>query len=142
MRPRIREIHTRKAPVGFAARLEAEARRIVRRGDAGATNGSTSRILQRRLCLVMDQLDALRKSNARIRKSLDEQEAAIRQEIREREPRLTVYSDSRLPERDMLRGRLLRLGQERRRRLVSENAEMRELQDRLAQLVEVVGRHP
>ena len=137
MRRRVREVRPQAKPIGFAARVEAEARKIMRRGHARSRDRSTSRALQRRLALALDQLDATRRMYAQIRRSLDEQEANIRLEIRQREPRPPVYADPRLPERDMLRGRLLRLGQERRRLLAAEHAGIRDAQDRLAQLVEL-----
>ena len=139
MRRRIREVRPRAEPIGFAVRVEAEARRIIRSGHARSRDRSTSRTLERRLALALDHLDTTRKTHARIRRSLDEQEASIRIEIRRREPRPPVYADPRLPERDMLRGRLLRLGQERRRLLAVEHAGIRDAQDRLAQLVELAG---
>lgn len=142
MKPRIRIIEKVRRPTA-AEQLESRARGILR--DVAERRGERSltvRTLERQVALALGQLRETRNVHERLRASITRDELYLETEILQRTPRPPVYEDPRLPERDMLRGRLLRLSQERRRLALVEADSRRELESRLLELVvkwEVVG---
>ena len=85
--------------------------------------------------MALEQIDRLRQTHEWVRRSMLRQELFIDTQIIRRTPRDPVYLDPRLPERDMLRGRLLALEAERRRLASTEEKELRSLQERLVEHV-------
>ena len=119
----------------FSERLESGARRIVAAAGRERSATATSRSIVSRIALTLDQIDSLRSTHQRLRDSLRRQELRIDTDILRREPRPPVYLDPRLPERDMLRGRLMILAAEQRRLALIEDKELRGLHDRLRESV-------
>jgi len=142
MKPRIRIIYPVRRPTA-AEQLESRARAIL--GEAAERpeeRSLTVRTLERRIALALGQLSETRKAHERLRASITRDELYLETEILQRTPRPPVYEDPRLRERDMLRGRLLKLSQERRRLSLVEVDALRELEGRLLELLgrwDVVG---
>ena len=134
MRRRMRIVKPVRQP-SFSERLESSARRIIAAADGERSTTTTSRSIVSRIALTLDQIDTLRSTHQRLRASLRQQELHIGTDILRREPRPPVYVDPRLPERDMLRGRLMILAAERRRLALLEDKELRGLHDRLRESV-------
>ena len=135
VRRNIRIIKLPRKPT-FAEGLEAEARRVVNSGER-RQSGARSTIemtLERQIALTLDQMQQLRRAHENVRRNLLRVETYIDTEIIQRTPRVPVYDDPRLPERDMLRARLFRIEQERRKLLVSENDQLRQFHDRVLEL--------
>jgi len=135
MKPRIRIIyHVRRRTA--AEQLESRARAIL--AEAAERRGERSltvRTLERQIALALGQLVETRAVHERLRASITRDELYLETEILQRTPRPPIYEDPRLAERDMLRSRLLRLSQERRRLSLVEADSRRELESRLLELV-------
>jgi len=135
MKPRIRIIEKVRRPTA-AEQLESRARAIV--GGAAERRGERSltvRTLERQIALALGQLSETRAVHDRLRTSITRDELYLETEILQRTPRPPVYEDPRLAERDKLRGRLLKLSQERRRLAMVEADAQRELESRLLELL-------
>ena len=83
----------------------------------------------------MNQIEGVRRLHKETQLDLIRLECYIGTEILRREPQIPVYEDPRLPERDMLRARLLKIGQERRRLALTEEEKLRDLHNRLLELM-------
>ena len=134
MTKRMRELRKVERPT-FAERLESNARRIVKDHWRDRSSSVATSTLERELALTVSQIDGVRRMHRQLRRDLGRIECYIDTEIIQREPRDPVYTDPRLPERDMLRARLLKIEHERRRLTLIENDKLRELQDRLLSLI-------
>ncbi len=135
---RIRIIERRARP-SFSERLEERAR--VRAGGVETTRSTRnlSAGLEQAIALTLDQIESVRRVHKKLRRDLLRIECYIDTEIMQREPRIPVYKDERIAERDMLRGRLLNIGQERRRLELIEEEKLRSLYDRLVALMNREG---
>jgi hypothetical protein len=87
------------------------------------------------MALALDHIQGVRWLHKNLRRGLLRLECYIDTEIMQREPRPPFFYDERLPERDMLRARLLKIEQERRRLAVAEVERLQPLHDRLLTLV-------
>ena len=134
MRPRIKIIEPKRI-VPFSETLEARARAIVRRADESPSRSTTTRSLERQIALVLEQLDTSRRMHTQIRYSLRRDEFGVRSELGWRSPNPT-YNAGQQAAHDLLTGRLLRLGQEKRKIALAADRERRELTSRLLELVE------
>ena len=134
MRPRIKFIEPKRI-VSFSEALEARARAIVRRADESPSRSTTTRSLERQIALVLEQLDASRRTHAQVRDSLRRDEFGIHSELGWRAPNPT-YKVGQQAAHDLLTGRLLRLKQEKRKIALVTERERRELTGRLLELLE------
>lgn len=139
MRKRIRIIQPAKRVRHFA-QVEARARRVVATGTAKRARPNRSivaRDLENQLALALDQLTEARRVHERFRHNIEESQSRLRMDILQREPRPPFFHyDPRLPERDMLRGRMLRLDAEARRHEVQSRQDLQRLEDRVAELLQ------
>lgn len=119
----------------FAERLEAVAARIASQGEVFPSNSPVMRGIASRIALTLEQIHSLRRVNNDMRDSILREDLFISTEIIQREPRPPVYADPRLPERDMLRGQLMRLERERRQLSLVEERDVRGLHDQLLGLL-------
>lgn len=125
----------KKRKVTFSERLEARARVRTSRIKDSHRSHSLSSGLEQTIALTLDQIESVRRTHKKLRSSLLRIECYIDTEIIQREPRIPVYKDERIAERDMLRGRLLQIEQERRRLELIEQEKLRSLHDRLVALL-------
>ena len=91
--------------------------------------------IERDITLTLHHIQDLRNLHKNLRRNLLRLECYVETEITQREPRIPVYQDDRIAERDMLRGRLLVIEQERRHLAILEHDKVRFLQDRLLSLM-------
>jgi hypothetical protein len=85
----------------------------------------------------------VRRAHETVRSDITQRELYLATDILPRSPSVHVYEDPRLPERDMLRARLLTLGAERRRLILNEAESLGRLHERLLELLlkrEALGR--
>jgi hypothetical protein len=118
----------------FTDQLEARARHIVRSRAADRAASPVLRDLDAQLALALDQLDAARATHRHLNTSIERERSNIRVAIGQRSPRPPFYYDTRLPERDMLRGRLMRLEREQRGLEMHVAREVQELEQQIADL--------
>lgn len=123
----------------FSERLEERARVRADRIEDAQRNRTLSSGLEQAIALTLDQIESVRRVHKKIRRDLLRIECYIDTEIMQREPRIPVYKDERIAERDMLRGRLLNIEQERRRLELIEEEKLRSLHDRLVALMNREG---
>ena len=135
----MRILHSRPSRRTSAQRLEARARTITKRTEAGQWDRTIASGLGREVALAIDQIDGVKRLHRKLERDLIRVECYIGTEILQREPPIPVYEDPRLPERDMLRARLLKIGQERRRLDLAEEEKLRSLHDRLLTLLNREG---
>ena len=120
----------------FAHSLEERAGETIRQRVPGSwDSGDPSLMIVREIALTLDHLDKVRKLHEHLARGLLRLECYIDTEIIQREPRPPVYEDPRLRERDMLRGRLLQIEQERRRLAIIRDEKLQALHDRLLTLM-------
>ena len=96
----------------FINRLESRARTMTDRLERNSWDQSLSSGLERKIALTLNQVDCVRNVHKKLRLDLLRTECRIDTEIMQREPRDPVYEDPRLPERDMLKARLLKIERE------------------------------
>ena len=135
---RIRVIE-KKQKSTFSESLEERARVRAGRIENAQRNRTLSSGLEQAIALTLDQIESVRLVHKEIRRNLLRIECYIDTEIMQREPRIPVYRDGRLAERDMLRARLLNIEQERRRLELIEDEKLRSLHDRLMALMNREG---
>ena len=135
---RIRVIEKKRKRT-FAERLEERARIRSEGIENAPRNQTLSSGLEQAIALTLDQIESVRRVHKNIRRNLLRIECYIDTEIRQREPRIPVYRDGRIAERDMLRARLLQIEQERRRLELIEEEKLRSLHDRLLALMNREG---
>lgn len=123
----------------FSERLEERARVRTGRIEDAQRNRTLSSGLEQAIALTLDQIEGVRRVQKKLQRDLLRIECYIGTEILRREPQIPVYEDPRLPERDMLRARLLKIGRERRRLTLAEEEKLRELHDRLMALMNREG---
>ena len=123
----------------FSERLEERARVRTERIEDAQRNRTLSSGLEQAIALTLDQIESVRRVHKKLRRDLLRIECYIDTEIMQREPHEPVYEDPRLPERDMLRARLLKIGQEQRRLELIEEEKLRSLHDRLVALMNREG---
>ena len=123
----------------FSERLEERARVRTERIEHAQRDRTLSSGLEQAIALTLDQIEGVRRVHKKLRRDLLRIECYIGTEILRREPQIPVYEDPRLPERDMLRARLLKIGQERRRLELIEEEKLRSLHDRLLELMNREG---
>lgn len=120
-------------PVSFSEQLEAGARAALKHDREGRRRDDSPirRVLDAELALIVGELDRERALHRDLGRNITLLECYVGTEILQRTPRPPVYQDERLPERDMLRGRLLRLEHERRRVKREHHEKLRDLHERL-----------
>ena len=133
MARQIREIEKTSKPT-FGHRIERTARTITQRLENKVQDAPLLTSIERDIALTLHHIQDLRNMHEKLRSNLLRLECYIDTEITQREPRIPVYQDDRIAERDMLRGRLLVIEQERRRLSILEHDKIRFLQDRLLSL--------
>lgn len=135
---RIRVIENKQRRT-FSERLEERARFRAGRIEEVKRSRTISSGLEQAIALTLDQIESVRRVHKKLRRDLLRIECYIDTEIMQREPRIPVYEDDRIAERDMLRGRLLNIEQERRRLELIEEEKLWSLHDRLAALMSREG---
>ena len=134
MRRRIRIIHKTRKPT-FTEQLESHARRIVRRTRETESASPIRAVVDSELALVVDHIDRERGLQEQLRRNLLRLECYIDTEIMQRSRRVAGYLGADFPERDMLRARLLRIEEERRRLARQHEDKIRGLHERLLEAV-------
>ncbi len=124
-----------KPEKSFSERLEDRAGTLLKSARNRDTSDQVIRIVERDLALAMSHIRSVRRVHKQLRRDLTRAECYIETEIIQREPRIPVYVDRRIAERDMLRARLLAIGQERRRLALMEAEKLQALHDRLLMLI-------
>ena len=122
---------------GFPARLEAEARQILR--DRLSTRDrlwSPGSSVEDALAMLLHQLEETRAHERMVSDDLLREECYVGTELRQMEARTPRYSPDRFPEREKFQRRLGQLSQERRRFVTSQVQRLHLLEDRLLSLVE------
>ena len=130
---RIRIVERKKEST-FAERLEARAAAILARARNRDIPDPVMDAIAGEIALTLDQIRSVRRLHEHLRRELTRVECYIETEIIQREPRIPVYEDRRIAERDMLRGRLLAIGQERRRLAMAEEEKTHAAHSRLLML--------
>ena len=123
------------SPPTYGHRIEQTARTICERPEEKVQGIPLLTYFERDIALTLHHIQDLRNLHKNLRRNLLQLECYIDTEITQREPRIPVYQDDRIAERDMLRGRLLVIEQERRRLSILEHDKIRFLQDRLLSLM-------
>lgn len=123
----------------FSERLEERASVRAKRIEHAHGKRTLASGLEHAIALTLDQIEGVRGLHKKLQRDLIRIECYIGTEILRREPQIPVYEDPRLPERDMLRARLLKIGQERRRLELIEEEKLRSLHDRLLTLLNREG---
>lgn len=131
---RIRIIEHKPLP-SFGERLEAKAGAVIRHNRSDDREYSITWTLERELALTLSHINRARSLHQQLHRNLLRQECYIDTEIIQRQPRIPVYTDERLSERDRLRDRLRDIEKERRRLAVDYEAQLRSLHDRLLALL-------
>ncbi len=124
-----------KPEKSFSERLENRVQALLASARNRDTSDPVVRIVERDLALALGHIRSVRNLHEQLRRDLTRVECYIETEIIQREPRIPVYVDRRIGERDMLRARLLTIGQERRRLALAETEKMQALHDRLLALM-------
>ncbi len=124
-----------KPEKSFSERLEDRAGALLKNARNRDTSDPVVKIVERDLALAMSHIRSVRRVHEQLRRDLTRVECYIETEIIQRGPRIPVYVDRRIGERDMLRARLLTIGQERRRLALAETEKMQALHDRLQMLM-------
>ncbi len=131
---RIRIIE-RKPVATFSQELEDRVQDLLDSTRKRHTPDPVVETVERDLALALSHIRGVRQLHAQLRHDLVRVECYIETEIIQREPREPVYVDRRIAERDMLHGRLLTIGQERRRLALAETEKLHVLHDRLQMLM-------
>ena len=132
---RVRVLKPEPAKPTFVQRMERSAHRLAKRLNGDRERDVTLAVLTREMALTLDQIEGVRLAHERARSSLLRHERYLNTQILQRRPRPPVYDDPRLEERDRLCDRIRAVEKERRRLLISEEDQLRPLQDRLLSLL-------
>lgn len=128
MAKRIRIIYKIPKPT-FIEQLEDRARNLCR--DKNRRDPILAGLLDE-VAFLTDRLDRVRQLHKSLRLNLLRLECYIDTEIMQRDPpRGPFFYDRRLPERDMLRARLLKIEAERRQIVISEEERLLAVHERL-----------
>ena len=131
---RIRIIEKKREPT-FTERLEEKAGRIVANSQERTRTNSVEASVRSEIALTLSHINSVRNLHEKLRRNLLRLECYIDTEIMQRTPRLPAFAEHRIAERDMLRARLLTIEAERRKLIVTEEKELRELHDHLFTLL-------
>lgn len=134
MARRIRIIYKIREPT-FDEQLEARARRIAKKTGHESSQSPTTSALERELSLTLNHLDQVRDVHKELRRSLLRAECYTDNELHDMEMRTPKYSPYRFPEREKFQRTLFKIESERRRLSMIESESLRDLHDRLLELL-------
>ena len=120
----------------FTSSMEVTARELVSKTSGRETGFSLTKMLEREISLILDQIDSLRKLRKDHLKSLCRVECYIGTEIKNRNQQMPNYSPYLIPGRDELQNRLIQIEAERRNHSWFYEGRMHWLQDRLLSLIQ------
>ncbi len=135
MKPRIRIIYKQRK-LSFGERLESRARALLKNSQFRSDPTAPIGALERRLALTVSQLEDTRSLHKELRRQLVRQECYADNELHDMEMRTPRYSPYRFPEREKLQRRLIKIEDERRRLAMVEHESVREIRDRLLELLD------
>lgn len=124
----------KKPPKSSSEKLEERARALLADRSRNETVG-IERVLDNELALALDQLTRNRNLHDRLERRLLLMECYVDTEIIQRSPRPPFYYDRYWHDRQMLRGRLVKIEDERRRLALQREESMRPLHDKLLNLI-------
>ena len=122
-------------PARFGDTLEDRAREIAK-GLNGLTNSySVSSIIIKDIALTLDHIEGLKKVHENIRKNLVRLECYIGTDLLQLEPKPHDYDNHNRSDRNTLKGRLLKIEEERRKLSVEEEEKLQKLHEKLLSLL-------
>lgn len=130
LEPRIKVVEKTREPT-FSERLEKKVGKLITGSREQPFANISEGAMVGYLAMTLSQINSVRTLHENLRRNLLRLETYIDTEVIQREPRPPVYEDPRLPERDMLRGRLLTIEAERRRLALDEHAKLQPLHEKL-----------
>lgn len=122
----------------FLDRLERRARAVSGSGSSRTDDASVLSTLEDELSLTLEHLDRIRGEHERVQHLLTESECDIGTDLLQLAARQGRYGEDRFEDREHLKGKLLRIQEERRRLDAAHAQRVEVLQTRLLTLV---GRH-
>ena len=131
----IRIIEPPKPKPSFSQQLEEQARALADRSKHEASRAAPTTGLEREIALTLDHLNRVRELHDDERHRLHRWEGTVNNELLQLEPRGPVYVDRHTLHRQILKNRLFKIDDERRKLNLHESKEVQGLQDRLLQLL-------